>query len=83
MTFWTIYGGDKLICPLLSSSRVIILHDFMEIIDYTIVGADIVGRGSCLFLRYLHVLKCAVHHLLHGVVIKVLNRCLDGGIMFL
>ena len=83
MTFRTVDGGDKLVCPFLAGSRVVILYYFMKIIDYTIVGADIVGRGSCLFLRYLHVLKCAVHYLLHGVVIKVLDRGLDGGIMFL
>ena len=60
VTFWAIYGGDKLICPLLSCSRVIILHDFVEIVDNAIVCTDIVGRGFCLFLRYLYVFKCTI-----------------------
>ena len=57
MALRTFDGRDKLVCPLLSSSTLVILYHLLQVVDDAIVCAEVIRRGMYLLFNDFHVFQ--------------------------
>ena len=71
MAFWAFALSEELVSPLLSGSRVIVVHYITQILDDAVKGDEVVTRGVDEVFADADVLKRAIEHLTDGIVWKV------------
>ena len=57
MALRTFDGRDKLVCPFLSGSTLVILYHLLQVVDDAIVCAEVIRRGMHLLFSNLYVFQ--------------------------
>ena len=83
MAFRTLRHSQKLVGPLLSGSRVVVVDHILYVFDDSVESHEIVGGGVDEFLVNLHILQAAIQHFVHGFLGNVLDGRLEGEAMLL
>ena len=83
MTFRTWAFSQKLIGPLLSTARIVAIHDRAQIFDDAIKVDEIIAGGMYQFLVNTHTLKGTVKNLVECLFGYIRNAGLDVAVVFM
>src|SRR5574344_135504 len=83
MAFGTLAGGEKLVCPFLSTGTVVVVHDRAEILDHTVEGDEIITRRVYQFGTDADILEGTVKYLVEGIFGQITDGCLQIALILL